>query len=95
MFNLSRIFGKRSQKYECSVNTCVASTRNPTNPNPRLRWMVGIELKDEHENTIVLNLCPHHVREFFPQTTEDFFKRLERSERLIKDDKPLETEMIQ
>jgi hypothetical protein len=83
----------RGQQYSCSVNTCVAKTRKPQNPNPRLRWMIGIVVADENEKEIVLNLCPHHIREFFPELTEEAFKGLEKTERMLK--MPVETDMVQ
>jgi hypothetical protein len=69
--------------FECSVIECPHVTVNPQNPDPRLRWAINLELKDE-EKTVRVNLCPQHVRELL-FVDEDFFDRLSRTERFVKE----------
>lgn len=70
--------------YQCSIIGCQHVTTNPLNKNPRLRWVVAMELKDDNDKFVLINLCPQHVREFM-HVDEDFFERTERTEKFIRE----------
>jgi hypothetical protein len=69
--------------YECSIIGCPRVTVNPANPDPRLRWAIGMKLKDG-EKTVTLNLCPAHVRELL-FVDDDFYDRLARTEKFVRE----------
>jgi hypothetical protein len=71
-------------KIECSVEKCPEWTRNPWTENPRGRWLVGLKLTDENNHIHFVNLCPAHIREYFPQVNEEFYKTLLNTERTIR-----------
>jgi hypothetical protein len=68
----------------CSIIGCHNSTRNPHHENPRFRWIVGLELVDDDGEVLKINLCPHCIPDYFEGVNEEFFKKMDFTERLIK-----------
>jgi hypothetical protein len=69
---------------ECSLTDCTNRTRKPYDIDPRKRWMVQIKLQEEDGSQVTMNLCPKCIKKFFPSVNEEFFERMENSERLIR-----------
>lgn len=68
--------------FECSIIGCKEKTGHPENRDPRKRWIISLELSQEDSSPVLINLCPYHTREHF-HLDEDFYSRVERSEKLI------------
>lgn len=88
MWTLSKIFRRKKEKpkrYECTIIGCHNATREPRSPNPRLRWMIEVILRDhDTEEDIPVNLCPKHIKEFFALKESDFL-HLENSEKAVQE----------
>jgi hypothetical protein len=70
----------------CSIDVCPNTTRTPNNADPRKRWIVQGNYKQEDGSFVKLNFCPSCIAELFPGATEDFFKSLEDTEKFIKEE---------
>lgn len=70
------------EEIECSLVGCKDKTTHPENADPRKRWIVNLELQADSAPSVFINLCPYHAREYL-HLDEDFYLRVERSERLI------------
>ena len=67
---------------ECSIIGCQRKTFLTRWPDPRNRWLLGIELTEEDGSVVRVNLCPWHAREQF-QLQEHDYAQMERMESMV------------
>ena len=70
--------------HRCSIVGCLCTTTATAWADPRDRWMLGLELKDDDGSLVIVNLCPQHTREQF-DLQEAHYAELEKSEKLVRE----------
>jgi hypothetical protein len=75
---------KKLQIFECSIEGCSRKTTRIRHFNPRLRWIIGLRLKDHDTGQeLTVNFCPSCTRKYVPGCDEQFFSSLEKTEAMI------------